>query len=108
LDLGGTLEERFIVPGPLGPVVNVRQIPLPPQRFYDVVVYANRVTYQYIDRRQNRGPVPDFDQSNLVSLGTFPLPPGQFLGNGTKIDVYQAALLGRNPGLSALVNPYGP
>jgi hypothetical protein len=107
-DQGGALEEALIIPGPAGPVVNVRQVPLPPQRFYDVVVYANRVTYQYIDRRQKRGPVPDFDKSSLVSLGTFPLPPGQYLRNGTKIDVYQAALQGRNPGLSALVNPYGP
>jgi len=108
-DPGGVLVERFIVPGPLGePVERVRRVPVPPRAFYDVVVYANRVTYQYVDRRNVRGPVPDFQESSLVTIGAFPLPAGDVLANGMTIDVYRAAVSGRNPGAAALLDPALP
>lgn len=104
-DAGGTLEEVYLVPGPGGPVRQVRQIPLPPKQFYDLVVYANRVTYQYIDRRKNKGPVPDFTASTPVSLGTFPLPPGPLLTSDLRLDVYRIATTTRNPGAAAILDP---
>lgn len=107
-DAGGTLEEVYIVPGPRGPVQQVRQFPLPPQKFYDVMVYANRVTYQYIDRRKQKGPLPDFSESSLISLGAFPLPPGPDLPNGTRLDVYAITTATRNPGAAAVLDPMSP
>lgn len=107
-DAGGTLEEVYLVPGPGGPVQQVRQFPLPPQKFYDVVVYTSRVTYQYIDRRKQKGPVPDFNESSLISVGAFPLPPGQGLPNGTRLDVYGIATATRNPGAAAVLDPMPP
>ena len=85
-----------------------RQFPLPPQKFYDIMVYTNRVTYQYIDRRKNKGPLPDFNESSLVSLGAFPLPPGPDLANGTRLDVYGIATATRNPGAAAILDPMPP
>lgn len=109
LDQGGTIEERFLMPGPGGqPFEQVVQVALPPQGFYDVVVYANRVTYQYIDRRVKKGPVPDFNERSLVSLGTFPLPPAPLLRDGTVIDVYRAAQFGFNPGAARVRDPLSP
>lgn len=106
-DAGGTLEEVYLVPGPGGPVQQVRQLPLPPKQFFDMVVYAKRVTYQYIDRRKTKGPVPNFNDSSLVSLGAFPLPPGELLPPGTRLDVYNIATTTRNPGAAAVLDP-GP
>lgn len=107
-DAGGTLEEVYLVPGPGGPIQQVRQIPLPPRQFYDLVVYANRVTYQYIDRRKQKGPVPDFNESSLISLGAFPLPPGPLLKNGTRLDVFRIATMTNNPGAAAVLDPMSP
>ena len=107
-DAGGTLEEVYLVPGPGGPVQQVRQFPLPPQKFYDVMVYSNRVTYQYIDRRKQKGPVPNFNESSLVSIGAFPLPPGPDLPTGTRLDVYAIATAIRNPGAAAVLDPQPP
>lgn len=107
-DAGGTLQEVYLVPGPGGPVEQVREFPLPPQKFYDVLVYSNRVTYQYIDRRKKKGPVPDFNESSLVSIGAFPLPPGLDLPNGTRLDVYGIATATRNPGAAAVLDPMPP
>lgn len=104
-DAGGTLEEVYLVPGPNGPAKQVRQLPLPPKQFYDMVVYANRVTYRYIDRRKNKGPLEDFTNSTLVSLGAFPLPPGGLLPTGTRLDVYKIATTTRNPGAAAIIDP---
>lgn len=104
-DAGGSLEEVYLVPGPGGLVQQVRQIPIPPKQFYDLVVYANRVTYQYIDRRKNKGPVPDFNASTPVSLGAFPLPPGSLLAPDTRLDVYRIATTTRNPGAAAILDP---
>jgi hypothetical protein len=102
-DAGGTLEEVYLVPGPGGPVQQVRQIPLPPQKFYDIMVYTNRVTYQYIDRRKQKGPVPNFNETSLVSLGAFPLPPD--VSNGARLDVYGITTATRNPGAAAVLDP---
>jgi hypothetical protein len=99
------LEEVYLVPGPGGPVQQVRQLPIPPKQFYDMVVYANRVTYQYIDKRKNRGLLPDFSHSTLISLGAFPLPPGGMLPPNTKLDVYQIATTTRNPGAAVILDP---
>lgn len=107
-DMGGTLEEVYLVPGPAGPVQQVRRFPIPPKPFYDMVVYAKRVTYQYIDRRKNKGPLADFKESSLVSLGAFPLPAGGLLTPGTQLDVYRIATTTRNPGAAAVIDPQVP
>ncbi|MDB5385150.1 MAG: hypothetical protein JWM11_796 [Planctomycetaceae bacterium] len=101
-DGGGTLEEVYQVPGPVGAMQQVRRIPLPPKQFYDVVVYANRVTYRYVDKRKQKGPVPNFEESTLVSIGMFPLAPGAALSMGTTLDVFQIATAYRNRGAGAV------
>jgi len=106
-DAGGTLEEVYLVPGPFGPVEEVRRIPLPPKQFYDVVVYANRVTYRYVDKRKKKGPLPNFEETSLTSIGAFPLAPGAALSSGTVLDVFQIASNSRNPGAAAVIDPMG-
>ncbi len=100
-DGGGVLEEVFAVPGPGGWVERVEQYDLPAQQSYTVVVYADRVTYRYIDPRgadRPAGALPDFDRRNPVSLGVFDLPPAELLPEGARIDVYAEAAVRRNPG----------
>ena len=98
-DSGATLEEVYLVPGPLGSVIEkVFQYPLPPVKLYDVVVYADRVQSVYFDRTTNKGPVPDEVQKSLTSLGVFPILPGNQTRNADEIDVFRAAALQSNPG----------
>lgn len=110
-DAGATLEEVFLVPGPRGEVVEeVHRIPLPPKKLYDVVTYANRVTSLYFDRTKGKkSAVPDETGLSLVSLGVFPIPPGDAISDGEHIDVYREAQAQRNPGAAALLdgNPGG-
>lgn len=101
LDGGGVLEEVYAVPGPGGWVERVESYDLAPQQSYTVVVYADRVTYRYIDPRgadRPAGALPDFDRRNPVSLGVFDLPPAELLPEGARIDVYVEAGIRRNPG----------
>jgi len=101
-DAGATLEEVYLVPGPLGTLVKqVHQFPLPPKIYYDVVVYDNRVTSVFFDRTKNRTSKPDSVQRSLVSLGVFPLPPGELLREGDRVDAYQEAKHQDNPGAAA-------
>jgi hypothetical protein len=101
-DSGAVWEEVFLVPGPLGTLVEqVQQWPVPPQSLYEIVVYVNRVTSVYFDRTTNRSNVPDSAQTSLVSLGVFPLPPGPLLRDGETIDVYAQARRQGNPGAAA-------
>ncbi len=101
-DPGAVWEEVYLVPGPLGTLVEqVHQWPVPPQGLYDVVVYANRVTSVYFDRTTNSSDVPDSTQKSLVSVGVFPLPPGDLLQDGDRIDVYGEARHQENPGAVA-------
>lgn len=104
-DAGGTLEEIYLVPGPTGPIEQVKRIPLPPKQYYDVVVYANRVAYRYVDKRKQKGPVPNFEESTLISIGAFPLTPGGALSAGTTLDVFQIASAYRNPGAARALDP---
>lgn len=100
-DSGGTLEEVYLAPGPLGTLVEqVERFPIPPQPRYTIVAWSNKVTYQYIDRRKEKpkGAVPSFDLKSHVSLGVFPIPPGDLLPEGGRVDVYREATLQRNPG----------
>ncbi len=72
-------------PGPLGTLVEqVERFPIPPQPRYTIVAWSNKVTYQYIDRRKEKpkGAVPSFDLKSHVSLGVFPIPPGDLLPEG--------------------------
>ena len=101
-DAGAVLEEVYLAPGPLGtPVEQVHQYPLPPQSYYDIVVYINRVTSVYFDRTKNRTSKPDSMQRSLVSLGVFPVPPGDLLREGDRVDAYQEAKYQENPGAAA-------
>ncbi|MCA9072214.1 MAG: hypothetical protein KDA84_24980, partial [Planctomycetaceae bacterium] len=94
----GTLQETFLVPGPFGGwVEQVETYSLPPQPGPTMVVWAKRVTYTYIDPK-GISAVPDFDLKNNVSLGVFELPPGQYLEDGDRFNVYAEAAARRNPG----------
>jgi hypothetical protein len=102
-DAGGVFEEVYLVPGPLGQMVEqVHRFPLPAQSLYDIVVYADRVTSVYFDRTQNRSDVPDSVQTSLVSTGVFPLPPGDHLQEGDQVDVYREAKYQQNPGAAVI------
>ena len=80
----------------------VVRYPLPPRLLYQAVVYTNRVTSVYFDRTKNKGPIPDKETKSLVSLGVFPLPPGDQLRDGDRLDVHAEAVNRRNPGAAAL------
>ncbi|MEZ6058402.1 MAG: hypothetical protein R3C01_17005 [Planctomycetaceae bacterium] len=104
-DAGGVLEETYLVGSPvLGWKEQIQTYPLPAQSRYSVVVWAKRVTYQYIDKRKDRpqGAPPSFDLKTHVSIGAFSLPPGDFLADGTELDVPALAKSNRNPGAAAL------
>jgi hypothetical protein len=101
-DAGAVLKEVYLVPGPLGTLVEqVHQYPLPPKIYYDIVVYENRVTSVFFDRTKNRTSKPDSVQRSLVSLGVFPLPPGELMREGERVDAYQEAKHQENPGAAA-------
>lgn len=101
-DAGAVLKEVYLVPGPLGTLVEqVHQYPLPPKIYYDIVVYDNRVTSVFFDRTKNRTSKPDSVQRSRVSLGVFPLPPGELLREGDRVDAYQEAKHQDNPGAAA-------
>jgi hypothetical protein len=101
-DAGATLEEVHLLAAPGGQLVeDVSRYPLPPQQLYSVVVYANRVTSVYFDRTKNRTDTPDEESRSLVSLGVFPIPPGELVREGERFDVYTEARRQRNPGAAA-------
>lgn len=104
-DGGTVLEEVWLVPGPGGQLVEeVHRHTLPGRIRYDVVVFADRTTYQYIDRRKDKpeGALEDFSINSLVSLGAFPLPAGRGLQDGDRIDVPYEAAIRDNPGAPVL------
>jgi hypothetical protein len=92
------------VPGPGGWIEQVQTFPVPPQPRFTVVAWANRVTYSYVDRK-GVSVLPDFDLKTHVSLGVFPLPPGEYLRDGETVDVFQEALYQGNPGAAAGFGP---
>ncbi|HVW00074.1 MAG TPA: hypothetical protein VHB77_07035 [Planctomycetaceae bacterium] len=93
---GGILQEKRLVAGPGGKLVEtVRNVTAPAQPMYDVAVFANRITYKYIDRRPKHGPVPDFEQGSLTAIGDFVLPPGEMLRDGMRIDAPRSAAMHR-------------
>jgi hypothetical protein len=97
-DGGGILQETYLVPGPLGGFVErVDSFPLPPQPGPTMVVWSKRVTYSYIDKK-GISVVPDFDLKTHVSLGVFDLPPGNYLRDGDRFDVFAEAAGRQNPG----------
>ncbi len=101
-DAGAVFEETYLVAAATGEVAQqVHRYPLPPRSLYDVVVYADRVTSMYFDRTKNRSDTPDSEQKSLVSIGVFPLPPGDRLQQDAEIDVYGEAKYQENPGAAA-------
>lgn len=108
---GAVLEEVYLVPGPAGALIEeVHQSSIPPQQRYEIVAWANRVTYSYIDRRKTKpaGALPSFDLKTHVSLGVVPLPPGELLQEGQTIDVREELEVLRNPGAAAWYAPPSP
>lgn len=106
-DAGSTIEEVYLEPGP-GPVPGTwteraEQISVPPRARYQLVAWAQRVTYQYIDRRPNRpaGTLEDFDLRSNVSLGVIAVPPGDSLLEGARIDILAEAAALQSPGAAA-------
>lgn len=98
-DAGATLEEVNLLAAPGGQLVeDVNHYPLPPQQYYNVAVYANRVTSVYYDATKGRDLPPEEVNRSLVSLGVFPIPPGELLQPGDRLDVYREAQLQHNPG----------
>jgi hypothetical protein len=107
-DAGAVWEESYLVPGPLGELAEeVVRYPLPPRLLHQAVVYTNRVTSVYFDRTKNKGPIPDKETRSLVSLGVFPLPPGDQLRDGDRLDVHAEAVNRRNSGAAALFGEPG-
>lgn len=108
-DPGAVLEETWLIPDADGNwTEDIRRTNLPAPPRYRVVLYANRTTYTYVDKRKKPGPVKDFDVQTPVSLGTFRLPPGAELQDGDTFDVYREAVIRNNPGAAALVDPLRP
>lgn len=108
---GGVLEEIYAVPDAFGRLVErAERYTLPPAPPETVVVYSNRTTYRYIDRRPNKpaGALPSFDRQSLVSLGVFDLPPAELIEDGARFDVYREAVLRRNPGAAIQFEPPRP
>ena len=100
-DAGSTIEETYLVPGPLGTLIErTERHPVPPQQRYTLVAWSDKVTYQYIDNRRNRpqGAVPSFDLKTHVSLGVIPVPPGPLLREGESLDIPTIAKQTNNPG----------
>ncbi|MFG0333565.1 MAG: hypothetical protein ACF8TS_09410 [Maioricimonas sp. JB049] len=100
--------ETYLVPGPGGTwIEQTDEYDLPPQPTYTLVVWAERVTYQYIDRRKQKpvGALPGFDLKTHVSVGVIPLPPGAALQSGSVIDLLREASFRNNPGAAVW---YGP
>lgn len=100
-DAGATIEEVYLVPDGLGGLTQqVDRYPLPPQPRYALAVWANRTTYQFINKNPNKpaGAQPNFDLKTHVSLGVLSLPPGELLRDGTTLDVAAEAARNRNPG----------
>lgn len=104
-DAGATVQETYLVPGPMFGtwVERVEEYPLPPRPRYSLVVWAQRVTYQYIDERENRpaGALQSFDLRSNVSLGVIPIPAGDLLLDGEHLDVPAEAAYYQNPGTAA-------
>lgn len=100
------LEEVFFVPTPDGGVrEEVRTVRIPPTSRYTANVWVNRVTSVYFDRTTNKGPDPDEVNQSLVSLGVFPLPPGELLRDGDRVNVYREATVRKNPGAVRMLEP---
>lgn len=101
-DAGAMIEEVYLVPDPVGGgwTEQTQAYPLPPQPRYALSVWANRTTYQYINKNPNKpqGALPNFDLKSHVSLGVLDLPPGELLRDGAQIDLHREALRNRNPG----------
>ncbi|MFV0446083.1 MAG: hypothetical protein ACK5Q5_21105 [Planctomycetaceae bacterium] len=106
-DAGGTVDEVYQIPGLIGGwTEQSNRYPLPPQPRYSLAVWANRTTYQYVNKNPNKpkGALPDFDLKSHVSLGVFDLPPGELLHDGETLDVHRAATLNGNPGAAGYFN----
>lgn len=100
-DAGSTIEETYLVPGPVGSLIErTERHPVPPQQRYTLVAWSDKVTYQYIDKRKQRpqGTVPSFDLKTHVSLGVIPVPPGPQLRDGETVDIPDVARRINNPG----------
>lgn len=100
-DAGGTLEEVYLVPGPLGTLIErAQRSPIPPQQRYTLVAWSDKVTYRYIDNRKEKpqGALPSFDLKSHVSLGVIPVPPGPLLQDGEMLNLPMIAKQTNNPG----------
>lgn len=98
-DSGGFVTQTYFARGLFGGVVQkVRTVPIPPAQIYDVVVYEKSISSVYFDRTKNKTNVPDEVQRALKSIGAFPIPPGDLLPDGARIDAYREAASQRNPG----------
>lgn len=109
-DAGAELVEVYLVPGPDGGMVRQEQRwPIAPRQIYTVAVYADRVTSRYVDRRppgvKSPHALPDSETRSAVSLGVFPIPPGELLEPDSRLDVYREAKARNNPGAAAWFGP---
>jgi len=103
---GGVAIETHMSRGLYGEwIEDVRRVVIPPDFLYDVVVYENAVTSVYFDRTKNKGPIPDDVKRGLRSIGVFPVPRGDRLKDGARIDAYTEARSYDNPG-AARAYPY--
>lgn len=101
-DSGAVAHEEFTSVGPFGGGVSeVLQVRIPPKVLYDVVVFEYKVTSQYFDRTKNKSNKPDSVQQAHVSVGVFPIAPGERMTDGSTVQLYRSARAQKNPGAAA-------
>lgn len=105
---GGTLEETFLVPGPLGTLLEqTASYPVPPGQRFTLALWSDKETYKVLPFKDAKKGAPKsvtegFSRRSNVSLGVIPIPPGDLLRDGEQLDVVQIARRLNNRG--AVVN----
>ena len=92
-DAGATIERVYELITPAGQVLQqVENVPVPPVRIWDLVVWEYKITYQVAGQ-------PELTQKSRRSIGVIPLPPGPQMPK--TVDAFQTALDNKNPGAAA-------
>ena len=107
-EAGGTLEETFLVPGPLGTLLQqTASHPVPPGQRFTLALWSDKETYKVLPFKDAKKGAPKsvtegFSRRSNISLGVIPVPPGELLRDGDQLDLVQIAKRLKNPG--AVVN----
>lgn len=105
---GGSLEETFLVPGPLGTLLEqTASHPIPPGQRFTLAMWSDKETYKVLPFKDAKKGAPKsvtegFSRRSNVSLGVIPVPAGELLQDGDVLDLVQIAKRLNNPG--AVIN----